>query len=128
MGVAASCVMRRALCAARHREIGGERDLAAVPAVDFRNGADHHAGVEHLVVEREIVGRDDGDAELVLARPVGGAKPGAGLDAAAFSSVLPDQKLSSANFSSRRGPMRGVPSEATGVTEFVEDAVEAVMA
>src|SRR5438876_11858 len=35
----------------------------------------------------------------------------------AFSSAAPDQKLSSASFSSRRGPMRGVPSEATASEE-----------
>jgi hypothetical protein len=35
----------------------------------------------------------------------------------AFSSDAPDQKLSSASFSSRRGPMRGVPSVATAILE-----------
>src|SRR5882757_11245300 len=35
----------------------------------------------------------------------------------AFSSEAPDQKLSSAIFSSRRGPIRGVPSVATGSEE-----------
>src|ERR1700752_2229423 len=34
-----------------------------------------------------------------------------------FSSVAPDQKLSSACFSSRRGPMRGVPSVATAMVD-----------
>src|SRR3546814_6286266 len=33
--------------------------------------------------------------------------------ASAVSSVLPDQNFSSANFSSRRGPIRGKPSVAT---------------
>src|SRR5882757_8394999 len=43
----------------------------------------------------------------------------------AFSSDVPDQKLSSAIFSSRRGPIRGVPSVATGSEEgeVVEDDI-----
>src|SRR5882757_5487517 len=43
----------------------------------------------------------------------------------AFSSDVPDQKLSSAIFSSRRGPIRGVPSVATGSEE--EEVVEDVL-
>src|SRR3981081_895461 len=35
----------------------------------------------------------------------------------AFSSDAPDQKRSSASFSSRRGPIRGVPRDATGSEE-----------
>ena len=80
MGVAASYLMRFALGTAGHRKIGRERDRAAVPAIDFRYRADHHRCVEHLVVEREIVRRDHADAEFLLARPVGGAKTGAGFD------------------------------------------------
>ena len=85
MGMAASRVMPFALCAARHREVG--RDSGTGPPfqpIDLWNGADHGAGVEHLVVEREIVRRNDADAELVLARPVGGAKPDTGLDQGFF--------------------------------------------
>jgi hypothetical protein len=45
----------------------------------------------------------------------------------AFSSEAPDQKLSSASFNSRRGPMRGVPSEATGSDEEVDVVEEGVV-
>src|SRR5438309_9959726 len=46
----------------------------------------------------------------------------------AFSSEAPDQKLSSASFSSRRGPMRGVPSDATASEETAREEVEVVVA
>ena len=65
-----------ALAAARHGEIGVERHRAAGPAIDLRDRPDHEAGVEHMVIEREIVRRDVGDAERMLTRPVGGAKRG----------------------------------------------------
>ena len=80
MGMAAARLLNFALRAAGHRKIGRERDRATVPAIDFRDRADHHGGVEHLVVERKIVRRDHADAELFLARPVGGAKAGTGFD------------------------------------------------
>src|SRR3569833_363542 len=41
------------------------------------------------------------------------ARSSAAVDNNVFSSILPAQKLSSAVFNSRRGPMRGVPSVAT---------------
>jgi hypothetical protein len=63
-----------AVRAARHREIDVERDIAAVPAVARRNRADHDAGVEHMVVQREIVGRNDGGAASILTSPMGRAK------------------------------------------------------
>ena len=80
MGMAASRLLCFALRAAGHRKIGRKRNRAAVPAIDFRDRADHHRRVEHLVVEREIVRRDHADAEFFLTRPVGGAKTGAGFD------------------------------------------------
>ena len=51
MGMSAAFVMAGAFRAARHREIGGKRNLAAFPAIYFRYCADHHAGVENLVVQ-----------------------------------------------------------------------------
>ena len=60
--------------AARHRKIGRERHATASPAVDVRNGADHRTGVEHMIVQREIVGRDDAHPARLLACPVGGTQ------------------------------------------------------
>jgi len=57
MTVSASMIMRLALRAARHSEIGLQRNVPALPAIDLRDRANHDAGVEDLVVEREIVRR-----------------------------------------------------------------------
>jgi hypothetical protein len=62
-----------ALIAARHREIGIQRHVAARPAIAGRNRAHHHRGVEDMVVEREIVGRDLRDPAVGLLLPIGGA-------------------------------------------------------
>ena len=59
MTVSASIIVRLALRAARHIEIGLQRNVPALPAIDLRDRANHDAGVEDLVVEREIVRRDD---------------------------------------------------------------------
>ena len=48
---AAGGVMTLFLRAARHREVGFQRHGAALPAIDGGNRADHHAGVEDMVVE-----------------------------------------------------------------------------
>jgi hypothetical protein len=40
--MAAARLVRLALRAAGHRKVSRERDRAAVPAIDFRYGADHH--------------------------------------------------------------------------------------
>ena len=60
-----------ALRPSRHREVCGKRNLATVPPVHLGNGAHHRAGVEDVVVEREVVGRNDGDPKRLLSRPVG---------------------------------------------------------
>ncbi len=73
-----------ALRAARQREVGFQRDLAALPAIAVGNGAEHDAGVEHVVVKREIVGRNDADAERLLARPIGDAQRRGGFAQARF--------------------------------------------
>jgi hypothetical protein len=85
MGVTAVCLMCFALRAAGHREIGRERHRAAVPAIDLGNGAHHHGCVEYLIVERKIVRRDHGDAELFLSGPVCRAKACTGFDQRAFT-------------------------------------------
>ncbi len=54
-----------------HGEIGVEIGLGAVAR---RNGADHEADVEDLIVEREIVRRNDIDAARLLAFPIGQAQ------------------------------------------------------
>src|SRR3569832_2050401 len=82
--VTASRAVIVALRAARHREIGRESDSAAVPAVDIRNGANHHTGVEHMVVERELVGGDYAHPKRFLACPIGGAQSGGCLDQLRF--------------------------------------------
>ena len=60
---------RLTLCASCHREISLEADLAAGPAVNGWDGSHHGGRVEHMVVEREIIGRDDVGAEIALTRP-----------------------------------------------------------
>ena len=63
------------LAAARHREVGVEVDVArAVPAVALRHCADQCDRVQHLVVEREVVGRDQVDPGVALELPVGRAQ------------------------------------------------------
>lgn len=64
------------LHAAGHRKDDIQRDRPFTPAIDLRNGPDHDAGVQHMVVEREIVARDRRDSEGVLARPVRGTQAG----------------------------------------------------
>ena len=55
MGAPAAGGLAPALGAARHSEISIERDRAAAPAIDFRDGADHHAQVEDMIVKRKII-------------------------------------------------------------------------
>lgn len=62
------------LIAARHGEIDIEWDLAVSPGVSCRNGADHGDCVEHVVIKREIVGRDFRHAAIVLLPPAGGTQ------------------------------------------------------
>src|SRR5690554_6443317 len=61
---------RFSLAAARHGEIGVERNLSSFPAIAGGNRTDHDGGVEHMVVEREIVGRYARDAAIALVDPV----------------------------------------------------------
>jgi hypothetical protein len=76
MGVAmpACCVICAALSAACHGEIGFQIKLFVRPAIDRWNRADHGSGVEHVVVEGKVVGRDDRSVEVTLAFPGLGAK------------------------------------------------------
>ena len=55
--------------AAREREVGVEIDRAAVAAVSVGDRADHHRGIEDMVVEREVVARDVRDSRPMLAVP-----------------------------------------------------------
>ena len=73
-----------ALTAARHREVDRQRHLAARPAVGGRDRADHHGGVEYMVVEGEIVGGNLRDALVALERPVFGAQPAGRFEKVAF--------------------------------------------
>ena len=50
MTVSASMIVRLALRAARHSEIGLQQNVPALPAIDLRDRANHDAGVEDLVV------------------------------------------------------------------------------
>ncbi len=65
----ASMITGRVVRSARHGEIGAKRNLAAFPAIDFRDGANHGAGVEHMIVEREIIAGDVRDPQPLLQRP-----------------------------------------------------------
>ncbi len=76
MAVAAVGVIGLALCAASHGEEGVELDRAAVPTVGLRNGADHGARIQHVIVERKVIGRDMIDAQVALAGPGLGAQIG----------------------------------------------------
>ncbi len=58
----------------------------------FRDRAEHHAGVEHLVVEGEIVARDHFDPGRLLAVPGRGAQRPAVSSRAAWS-ILPANRL-----------------------------------
>ena len=59
--------------APRHGEVGVKADGSVRVFVAFGDGADHHAGVEHVVVEGEVVGRDVLNAGVALERPVAAA-------------------------------------------------------
>ena len=65
--------------AARHCEIDRQRILRPERAIGRGDRAEHDAGVEHLVVEREIVAGDHVDPRVALARPVRGAQPARGV-------------------------------------------------
>jgi len=69
---------------ARHREIGGEIGIARRLAIAFGDRSEHQAGVEHMVVEREIVRRQPVGAKGPLPRPGGGAQPGGGFEQFVF--------------------------------------------
>ena len=58
------------LTAARHREVRARIDPLAGPTVARRHCADHRAGVQHAVVEREVIGRDPADPDVPLQLPV----------------------------------------------------------
>ena len=74
----------------------------------FGHGPDHDRRVEHVVVEREVVGRDVLDAQRPLQLPVPPAQLG-GARASSSACDSPAQNPSTARFSSRRAPMRGKP-------------------
>jgi len=69
-----------ALRAAGHGEVGVEVDRTAAPAILSGNGAYHGAGVEHMVVEGEVVAGDVIHAEGLLSRPGFGAKIGGDIE------------------------------------------------
>jgi len=107
MRVVASLVVAFALRAASHRKIGRKWHGATVPAVDFRDRADHRGGVEHVIVEREIVRRDHADAELFLPRPIGGAKADTGFDQRLFvRDAGPEALQREFQFAARTDPRR----------------------
>ena len=62
-----------ARAATRHGEEEIEVDRVARPAEAGRNGADQRAGIEHLVVEGEVVDRDEIEPGSGLGVPVGAA-------------------------------------------------------
>jgi hypothetical protein len=57
------------VAAACHREVRAKIDFAALGAVPVGYRADHRGGVEHVVIEREVVRRNVIEAELALAAP-----------------------------------------------------------
>src|SRR2546425_7008605 len=66
------------LAAPRHGEVGIEIDLAPLPAVARRHGAYQRAGIQHPIVEREIVDGDAVQADVALQLPVAAAQLYAG--------------------------------------------------
>src|SRR5881296_666083 len=68
------------LDAARHREVRVDVHRTARPAVALRHGAHQRARIEHPVVIREVVRRDEIDAGVLLQPPVAGAQLGTGLE------------------------------------------------
>src|SRR5256885_10606288 len=58
---------------ARHREVRVDVYRTARPAVALRHGAHQRARVQHPVVVREVVRRDEIDAGVLLQPPVAGA-------------------------------------------------------
>ena len=96
------------LAPARHREVGVEVDRAAVVAVALRDRADERDRVEHLVVEREVVGGDQVDPLLLHEAPVVDADLLRGREQVVGRDLVA-QWPSVANLSSRAGPMRGKP-------------------
>ncbi|OCC07826.1 hypothetical protein A3Q37_06420 [Streptomyces sp. PTY087I2] len=70
---------RDLLVATRHREVAVERVRVHRLAVPLRDRADHDAGVQDVVVVREITGRDLVDAGVGELLPVGAAQVRCGL-------------------------------------------------
>src|SRR3546814_16538093 len=66
------------LRAAGHGEIEVGADRLAAPVIAGRDGADQGGGVEDMVVEREVVRRQDVGTERLLPRPVGDEQAGGG--------------------------------------------------
>ncbi len=100
--------------AARHREIGIERDLAALPAIDLGDRADH--GARCRAPGRRARSRCSGSRSC---RASSGAASSRRADVFRGGDErrrvdLAGPGASSAVFSSRRRPMRGKPSDADG--------------
>ncbi len=69
----------RVLAPARHGEIQIRPDHAAGMTETVRHRTQHGNRVQHLVVQRKIVGRDVVEPRLLLNEPMAGAKRGGGL-------------------------------------------------
>ncbi len=68
------------LTAPRHGEVRDQVDAIALPAVAGRHRADEGAGVEHAVVEGEVVRRNAVNAGIALQLPMTAAQVGAGAE------------------------------------------------
>src|SRR3546814_6492358 len=77
-GMGAAGMGMAGLRAAGHGEIEVGADRLAAPVIAGRDGADQGGGVEDMVVEREVVRRQDVGTERLLPRPVGDAPAGGG--------------------------------------------------
>lgn len=64
------------LRAARHREVAVQRIGGDSPPVAVGDGPDHDGGVQHMVVVREVPGRDLVDAGIYELPPVRTAQTG----------------------------------------------------
>ncbi|BCG97313.1 hypothetical protein MesoLj131a_61770 [Mesorhizobium sp. 131-2-1] len=67
-------ILRLTLVAVGHGEIDVEWDLAAIPCVAGRQGADNGGGVEYMVVERKVVRRDFRHTAIALLLPARGSE------------------------------------------------------
>ena len=74
-------------------EVAGQIDAAFGRAVALRQGAKPDRGIEHVVVQRKVIGRDQLDSGVALKRPVPTPKLGSSRKQLLLSGVAPPVPL-----------------------------------